>query len=74
MAGERKRVMGEIFAWHLAGVVGHMPFTARALNPADINPYKGVRRDSPQLARIKAVIASMTLRAIARGGSLDDED
>lgn len=31
---------GELAAWHLAGIVAHLPLTGRVLDPAQINPYR----------------------------------
>ncbi|AMV29287.1 hypothetical protein VT84_33135 [Gemmata sp. SH-PL17] len=39
MVGARKRVDGQLSAWHLAGIVGFMPFTGKALDPEQINPF-----------------------------------
>jgi hypothetical protein len=41
MARERRRFLGELAAWHMSWVVGHIPFVERPPNPADVNPYKG---------------------------------
>jgi hypothetical protein len=57
MAAERKRVWGQLAAWHVSQVLAHMPFTAAAYEPDEINPYKGDRPEDPGLARIKAFIA-----------------
>lgn len=73
MAAEKKRFAGELTAWLLAGIVRHMPLTGRVLNPSEINPYKGVRRESPDLARIKAFIAARGLAAMAGRGRDDDD-
>jgi hypothetical protein len=57
MYGERRRVMGELAAWHLAGVVGFIPFTGKELSVQEIHPYKGDEPEDEGVARIKAFIA-----------------
>lgn len=54
MAEERKRVWGELAAWHLAGLVARLPFTAQALDPSKINPYG---RERPQSEKLNALLA-----------------
>ncbi len=71
MADERKRQQGELSAWHLAGIVGSIPFTGKSLNPSEINPYKTDRHESPHLAKIKSLIAGMGLAALA--GQRDED-
>lgn len=51
MAGARREFLGELAAWHAAAVIAHLPFTARSLDPASINPY---RPFSAALARHRA--------------------
>lgn len=41
MAQARKRHEGELAAWHVAQIVARLPFTAVALDPTAINPYRG---------------------------------
>lgn len=66
MAAERKRVMGELAAWHLAGVVGHMPFVNATLRPQEINPYRPADRPavSAKLAAARAFVAEMAFKAM----------
>lgn len=71
MATERRRVWGLLTAWHLAGVVGAMPFTGVKLDPNEINPFKGHEPEDPGVTRIKEFIAKRrwaALVAAARGG------
>lgn len=66
MAGERRRVWGELAAWHLAGVALFMPFVNAKLDPAEINPYKGNEPEDPGVARIKAFIKKRAWLAATR--------
>jgi hypothetical protein len=64
MAAERKRVWGELAAWHLAGVVGHMPFVNATLRPQEINPYRPRAGISPRLAAARAFVAEVAFKAM----------
>lgn len=66
MATERKRVMGELAAWHLAGVGALMPFVNAKLSPQQINPYRVV--DPAARRRIEAVRAFIAARGMAALG------
>ena len=67
MMRENKRVTGEIFAWHLAGVAGAMPFVNAKLNPRQINPYrKRNRAVERKIEEVRAFINSMGLAAAGR--------
>ncbi len=62
MTQEKRRVAGELAAWHLCGVV--MCVTGAALNPQTLNPYGTRKADSPALARIKAASAAIGWRVM----------
>ena len=66
MAGARKRVDGQLFAWHLAGVVGHMPLTGRVLDAERINPFGGTVSAAARerIDQVKAFIAGRGLAAL----------
>lgn len=49
MAGERKRVAGELAAWHIAMIAGMF---GTQLSPTDLNPYRVVS-EKEQAARAK---------------------
>lgn len=65
MAAERKRVMGELAAWHLAGVGAIMPFVNAKLDPQAINPYRGGQRMARKVQEVREFIASRGLAALA---------
>jgi hypothetical protein len=68
MTRERKRVLGELAAWHLAGVAGCMPFVHARLDPAAINPYRDRAAGlSRQVEKVRAFIAARGLAAFCRG-------
>lgn len=69
MCAEKKRVMGELAAWHLAGVALLMPFVNAKLNVQQINPYKGETRQSSQVEAVRAFIAARGLAALAGSAS-----
>lgn len=62
MAGGRKRVMGELAAWHLAMLVARLPFTAKLLDPDQINPYRVERPKSAAMLELEAWKAGQTLK------------
>lgn len=53
-AREKRRHEGELAAWHLSGLIAHMPFTAREYQPAAINPYRVAKPKSKALAELEA--------------------
>jgi len=59
MVSARRQFLGELAAWHASAIIAHLPFTARALDPATINPY---RRRSAALARVEAWQAKRRMR------------
>jgi len=64
MAQEKKRVMGELAAWHLAGVAAVMPLVNARLNPQSINPYRRASKMARKLAEVRAFISSAGLAAM----------
>lgn len=67
MADERKRVAGELTAWHLAGLVARLPLTAQVLNFQEINPYGGPRPKNKKLEELIAWKEGMKLKMLADG-------
>ncbi len=69
MANARKRNAGALVAWHLAGVVGFMPFTGKPLDPNAINPFGegsgGTAAGRREMDRVREFIRS---RGIASFG------
>ncbi|VTR96046.1 unnamed protein product [Gemmata massiliana] len=69
MATARKRVDGQLSAWHLAGIVGFMPLTGKFLNPNAINPFGdgagGTAEGQREIDRVREFIRS---RGIASFG------
>lgn len=63
MATERRRFMGELSAWHLAGIIAYMPFTAARLNPTEINPY-GTKPTNPMIERLAKLRANLAWEAM----------
>lgn len=53
MAAERKRVMGELAAWHVAQVVARIPFAGAPPDPATINPYREQRPPTEAQLRLE---------------------
>ena len=70
MAAERKRVMGELAAWHAAMIVVFMPFTGKVLSPSAINPYAD-RKVSAKIAAVRAFIAVQGIAALGGFGAGD---
>lgn len=71
MAAERKRVMGELAAWHLSGVAAVMPFVNAKLNPKAINPYRRADAMAKKLAEVRQFIASAGLAAMVHEATKD---
>ncbi len=69
MAAARKRVDGQLSAWHLAGVVGFMPLTGKVLDPERINPF-GAAGSSESQQRIADVKAFIDARGVAALGGI----
>lgn len=53
MARARRSFAGELAAWHLAQLVARLPFTAEALVPDQINPYRIEKTPTATLAEIE---------------------
>ena len=66
MCAERKRVWGELAAWHLAGVVARMPLTAVDLDPKEINPYRAPEPEREDVRKAREFIAKRMWAALAR--------
>ena len=64
MYAERRRVWGELAAWHLAGVVAYLPFTGKELDVQGIHPYPGDEAEDEGLAAAKAFIAKRKWAAL----------
>lgn len=66
MVAERKRVMGELAAWHLAGVGALMPFVNAKLSVQSINPYGGPSETAKKIESVRAFIASQAWAALGQ--------
>ncbi|VTR92819.1 unnamed protein product [Gemmata massiliana] len=68
MAAGRKRVDGQLFAWHLAGVVGFMPLTGKVLDPERINPFGtgagGTAEGRREIDRVRDFISARGIAAL----------
>lgn len=40
MARGRQRFAGDVAAWHACMLIARLPFTAKVLDPRDVNPYR----------------------------------
>ncbi len=70
MCAEKKRVAGELAAWHLAGIAMLMPFVNAKLSVAAINPY-GPGKDSAKVQAVKDYIAAQGIAALGGFGAGD---
>lgn len=70
MCAERKRVWGELAAWHLSGVVMYMPFVNARLSVQQVNPYGG-GKCSAGVQRVKDFIAAQGIAALGQIGHGD---
>lgn len=73
MCAERKRVMGELAAWHLSGVALYMPFVNAKVDPNAINPYRAGPPASAAVQRVKAFIAQVGFEVMAREAAERDK-
>ena len=65
MASERKRVWGELAAWHMAHIVARLPFTAQVIDFREINPYGKPKPPNPELDRLIAWKNQQKMKALA---------
>ena len=67
MTDAKRRFVGEVTAWHLAGIVAYMPFTGTQLSPAEINPYR-VEPANPLIERLAKLRANLRWEAMFKRG------
>lgn len=48
MAESKRKLCGHLAAWHVAMILARMPFTAVALDPAAINPFRDKSQSTPE--------------------------
>ncbi len=65
MSAEKRRVAGELTAWHLCGVVKLI--SGAALNPSKLNPYRTTKPESAKMARVKAAIQRIAWQVLTDG-------
>jgi hypothetical protein len=53
MAGERKRVMGELATWHAGAILARLPFADTPPDPQADNPYREPAAPSEAAAQLE---------------------